>query len=88
VPVKIWKFGGKFPDCEYSSAGYVGVHEPPVQTAGRVVCTNWEGYSHELFAVFRRFEAKGYTCIIAELPEENSGISEGLRDRIIRAAVD
>lgn len=88
VPVKIWRWGEKFPECEYSSAGYVGVHEPPVKTARMIVCESWEQYSHELFAEFRRFEAKGYSCIIAELPQEISGINEGLRDRIIRAAVD
>ena len=88
IPVKTWKCNEKFPKCEYSSAGYVGVHEPPVQTAAQLVCGDWERYSHELFAAFRRFEAKGYLCIIAELPDENFGINEGLRDRIIRAAVD
>ena len=88
IPVKIWHTDEKFPECDYDSAGYIGMHEPPVKTAGMLMCSSWDEYSHELFAAFRKFEAKGYLCIITEWPAENSGINEGLRDRIIRAAVD
>ena len=88
VPVKVWRITGKFPKCDYSSAGYIGVHEPAQKTAGVVLCKDFAEYSRRLFAEFRRLEAKGCSCIIAELPDENSGICEGLRDRIIRAAMD
>ena len=88
VPVKVWRWPEKFPECKRSSAAYVGVHKPRARVAEMLLCETWERYSHELFAAFRRFEAKGYECIVVEWPAENSGINEGLRDRIIRAAVD
>lgn len=88
IPVKVWRRTEDFPECDYSSAGYIGVHEPAHKTAEAVLCEDFAGYSRKLFAVFRRFEAKGFSCIIAEWPDEDSGICEGLRDRIIRAAMD
>ena len=88
IPVMIWRHREKFPKCDRASTGYIGVHKPRPKIAEVILCNSWEQYSHELFASFRRFEAKGRTCIVVEWPEENCGINEGLRDRIIRAAVD
>ena len=65
---------------------YLGIHEPPFQTAKTILFTDYADYAHELFASFRRLEREGYTGIIVEWPEEDSGICEGLRDRILRAA--
>ena len=88
IPVKIWRKGEAFPESNYSRTGYIGVNNPPFETGRTVLCADTQEYSHELFAAFRDFEAQGLTCIIAEWPEGDSGIIEGLRDRIIRAAVD
>ena len=88
IPVKIWRKGESFPESNYSCTGYIGVDIPPRETGRSILCRDTSEYSHELFAAFRDFEAQGLTCIIAQLPEGKSGISEGLRDRIIRAAVD
>ena len=84
IPVRLWREGEAFPEGD----AYIGVHEPPKATAQRVLCASWSEYSHELFAAFRAFEAGGSKCIIAEIPDGNSGINEGLRDRLIRAAGD
>lgn len=86
IPVKIWKFGESMPDSPES--GYIGVHNPPFKTAGIILCADYTEYSRELFAAFRKFEADGFTSIIAEWPQDDSGINGGIRDRIIRAAVD
>lgn len=88
VPVKVWRWPEKFPECKKASAGYIGVHKPRAKVAQMILCENWENYSHELYSAFRRFEAKGYSSIVVEWPPETNGITEGLRDRIIRAAVD
>ena len=88
IPVKIWRKSEPFPECNYSRTGYIGVNTPPSETARVILCRDTQEYSHELFAAFRDFEAEGLACIIAEWPQGDSGIIEGLRDRIIRAAVD
>ncbi len=88
VPVKIWHFGESFPECEYSSAAYMGFHEPPFTTKHALLFRDNAEYSHELFAAFRAFEAEGCSCIITEWPEDDTGISAGLRDRILRSAGD
>ncbi|MBQ7221132.1 MAG: threonylcarbamoyl-AMP synthase [Synergistaceae bacterium] len=88
IPVKIWHRESEFPESDYSSAGYMGLHEPPNETGKALIFADYEEYARELFASFRRLEREGYTCIIAEWPEEESGICEGLRDRILRAAMD
>ncbi len=88
IPVKIWHIGSKFPECDYSSAGYIGIHKPLFPTKRVVLFSDYTDYAHGLFSAFRRLEKDGYTCIIAEWPEENSGICEGLRDRILRSAGD
>ena len=86
VPVKILRKNTEIPECEYSSAGYIGLHEPPCKPAKALIFANYEQYAHELFAAFRSLESDGCTCIITEWPENDSGICEGLRDRIQRAA--
>ena len=88
VPVRIWRTDSEFPECEFTSAGYLGLHEPAVRVAKEFLFADYAEYAHGLFAAFRRLEADGCNCIIAEWPEDDSGICEGLRDRIIRAAGD
>ena len=88
IPVKIWHMGSAFPECDYSSAGYIGIHKPLCATKRVVLFSDYTDYAHGLFSAFRRLEKDGYTCIIAEWPEEISGICEGLRDRILRSAGD
>ena len=86
IPVKIWHRDSDFPECDYSSAAYLGIHEPPYETAKALIFAYYAEYARELFASFRRLEREGYTCIIVEWPEDNTGICEGLKDRILRAA--
>ena len=90
IPVRIWHRENRsgFPECDYSSAGYLGIHEPPCETAKALIFADYSEYARELFAAFRRLEREGYKCIITEWPEDDSGICEGLRDRILRAAMD
>ncbi len=88
IPVKIWHTDSEFPECDYFSAGYIGVHKPVCATKRVVLFSDYTDYAHGLFSAFRRLEKDGYTCIIAEWPEEISGICEGLRDRILRSAGD
>ena len=88
IPVKIWHFGESFPECEHSSAGYLGFHEPPFFVKHALLFGDNADYSHELFAAFRAFKAEGCSCIITEWPEDDTGISAGLRDRILRSAGD
>ena len=86
IPVKIWQINQKFPECDINSTGYLGINEPPVTLKDIKIFSNYNEYAHELFADFRRLENMNFSCIIVEWPMENSGISEGLRDRIIRAS--
>ena len=88
IPVKIWHRDSDFPECDYSSAGYIGIHKPVHATKRVILFSDYTDYAHGLFSAFRRLEKDGYTCIIAEWPDEISGICEGLRDRILRSAGD
>lgn len=87
IPVKIWRYDSEFPDVNINSAGYMGIHSPPCESllAGKIIFDDMNNYAHGLFAGFRKFESENLSCIIVELPE-GTGISEGLRDRINRAA--
>ncbi|MBQ7734016.1 MAG: threonylcarbamoyl-AMP synthase [Synergistaceae bacterium] len=68
------------------SAGYMGVHEPAKKFAREIIFNSYDDYARGLFSGFRELEGQGLPCIIVEWPEDDSGINEGLRDRIIRAA--
>ena len=87
IPVIIWHKdeGEKFPDVK--GVAYMGIDDPESgDVAGKILFTSPENYAHGLFAGFREFEAEGYPCIVVQWPEENAGIVEGLRDRIMRAS--
>lgn len=85
IPVIIWRKGEKFPDV--FPAGYMGIDDPESDgVTNKIVFTSYEDYAHGLFAGFRKFEAGGVACIVVQWPEDDSGINEGLRDRISRAA--
>ena len=88
IPVKIWHTDSNFPECDYSSTGYIGIFRPEQETSNMLLFKDYTEYAHGLFSAFRRLEAEGCSCIIAQWPHENTGICEGLRDRILRAAVD
>ena len=83
VPVKIWRRGRRLP----ANCAFMGMNPPPGINMDRaLIFTSAENYAHGLFSGFRKLEAEDVPCIAAEWPEDGSGISEGLRDRISRAA--
>ncbi|MBQ3446817.1 MAG: threonylcarbamoyl-AMP synthase [Synergistaceae bacterium] len=84
VPVKIWRRGGGLlPE----NCAYMGMNIPGNADMSRaIIFTSAENYAHGLFAGFSKLEAENVSCIAVEWPEDSSGISEGLRDRISRAA--
>ena len=86
IPVIIWKKYNDFPDINISTAGYIGISLPPCRAEESIIFHDTANYARGLFAGFRKLEAEGVSCIIAEWPESNSGLGEGLRDRISRAA--
>ena len=87
IPVIIWKRDEKFPDVDFDSAAYMGVHDVEYNCGEKTLFADVNHYAQGLFAGFRKFEARGkISCIVVEWPEGDSGVSEGLRDRIARAA--
>ena len=88
IPVKLWNVDSVFPDCVQDSAGFIGLHQPPVNVREKLLFGSMEAYAGALFAAFRQLEEEGCSEIIAEYPAGSSGISEGIRDRLIRAAGD
>ncbi len=86
IPVIIWKKDNDFPDININSAGYIGIAEPAYRIGKSIIFHDTANYAHGLFAGFRKLEAEGVSCIVAEWPESSSGLGEGLRDRISRAA--
>lgn len=88
IPVKLWNVESVFPDCRTESAGFIGLHQPPVNVRVKLLFGSMEAYAGALFAAFRQLEEEGCSEIIAEYPADPSGISEGIRDRLIRAAGD
>ena len=86
IPVKIWKRDERFPECDSSSAGYMGLHEPECNCAEKIIFDDVKNYTRGLFAGFRRFENERLSCIVAEWPDNNSGTGAGLQDRITRAS--
>ena len=83
IPVIIWQRGEKFPD--FNNVAYIGLHEPEIKVASSILFDDVKNFAHGLFAAFRKFERENFSCVIVEWPEEDSGISEGLKDRISRA---
>lgn len=84
IPVMIYKADS----CNTNSAGYMGIHEPEGEFAGKIIFASYPDYARGLFSGFRELETQGLSCILVEWPEDDSGINEGLRDRIMRAAGD
>ena len=83
VPVKIWRRCRRLP----GKCAFMGMNPPPsVDMSRAVIFTSAENYAHGLFAAFRKLEAEDVSCIAVEWPEDETGICEGLRDRISRAA--
>lgn len=85
IPVKIWRHG-QFPECDCSSCGYMGLHDPECECAEKIIFDDVKNYTHGLFAGFRRFESKKFSCIVVEWPDDISGTGAGLQDRITRAS--
>ncbi len=86
IPVLIWKRGGKFPEIyKKNNFAYMGLHAPEIKADGIILFNDIKNYARGLFAGFRKFEREKFSCIVVEWPEDNSGISEGLKDRISRA---
>ena len=88
IPVKVWRHNEKFPECEANSTGYMGLHEPECRCAEKIIFSDVKNYTQGLFAGFRRFEREGFSCIITEWPDDNSGTGAGLQDRIMRASCE
>ena len=88
IPVLILKNGDNFQEFnKIENAAYIGIKEPDIKikVKGKILFNNIKDFAAGLFAAFRKFEKENFSCVIVEWPEENSGISEGLRDRISRA---
>lgn len=87
IPVFIWRRGNKFPKEVYENknCAYMGLHEPEINIKDKILFADIRNYARGLFAGFRKFEKENFSCVVVEWPEDNSGISEGLRDRISRA---
>ena len=92
IPVKILRTEKNINDKNFfipENSGYLGLNNfENVNIAEKIIFENINNYAHGLFSGFRKFERENLSCIIVEWPEENTGISEGLRDRILRAAGD
>ena len=86
IPVKVWRHDESFPECKSDSTGYMGLHEPECECAERIIFDDVKNYTRGLFAGFRRFEREGFSCIVAEWPDNDSDLSAGLQDRITRAS--
>ena len=85
LPVKIWHKGDLLPE----NSAYMGINRPDnLGNNPSILFASTEDYAHGLFAGFRKFENDNHEvdCIFVEWPEDSSGLSEGLRDRISRAA--
>ena len=82
IPVIIWKRNSEFPKIK--NCAYIGIHDSECEN--KILFNDVKNYAHGLFSSFRKFERENFSCIIAEWPDENSGISEGLKDRILRAS--
>ena len=83
VPVIIWRKGKKLPpDC-----AYMGIDEPEgVDRKKAIIFNSLGNYARGLFSGFRKFESENVSCIAVQWPDYEYGLSEGLRDRISRAA--
>ncbi|MBQ6773466.1 MAG: threonylcarbamoyl-AMP synthase [Synergistaceae bacterium] len=86
IPVIICNKDSRLDDININHAGYMGVHEPHENFSRKIIFASYSDYAHGLFAGFRELETQGLSCILVEWPEDDSGINEGLRDRITRAA--
>ena len=83
LPVKIWQKGKRLP----KNYAYMGINQPKsVNLEKAIIFTSTENYAHGYFAGLRKLENEDVSCIIVEWPEEDSGLAEGLRDRISRSA--
>ena len=90
IPVKICYFkDNNFINLQDNNEwGFIGLHEPDKNFNFKkiLIFSSLEDYARELFKSFRDLEAENLQGIIAELPEDESGVGLGLRDRILRAA--
>ena len=86
VPVVIWRRGSRPPTVNADSAAYMGTHEPGFEVREKILFDDTANYARGLFAGFRKFERDECSCIVAQWPEDSSGIGEGLRDRLTRSA--
>ncbi|MBQ7170445.1 MAG: threonylcarbamoyl-AMP synthase [Synergistaceae bacterium] len=83
IPVVIWRKGEKLTG-DYA---YMGMNIPDGVNMDRaVIFSSAENFAHGLFAGLRRLEREDVSYIAVEWPEEESGLAEGLRDRISRSA--
>jgi len=83
IPVKIWRKGNKLPD----NCAYMGIDEPKdLDKKKAIIFDSLGNYARGLFSGFRKFEAENVSCIAVQWPDYEFGLSEGLRDRISRAA--
>lgn len=85
IPVKLWEAEKNFPEHD-ETAAYMGVKKPPEKISRANIYVNYEEYAQKLYIDFRMIEKSGASMIIAELPEDNTGICCVLRDRIIHSA--
>lgn len=89
IPVKIWENGKNFPcsNDDIKFCGYLGIKNPDIKNLNhKIIFNDIKNFAHGLFSAFRKFELEKLSLIVVEWPDENFGLSEGLRDRILRAS--
>ncbi len=87
IPVKIWQYEKNFPVDDVKNCGYLGINDPEIKNLNhKIIFDDVKNYAHGLFSGFRKFETEKISYIVVEWPEDDFGLSEGLRDRILRAS--
>ena len=86
IPVIIWKHGEEINNLDFNNAAYIGLNDINIKVKEKILFDDIKNFAAGLFAAFRKFEKENFSCVIVEWPEDASGISEGLRDRIFRSA--
>ena len=85
IPVKILRRDINIP----ANSGFMGVNNfEGFKFAEKIIFDDIANYAHGLFSGFRKFERENLDYIFVEWPDEDTGLAEGLRDRILRAAGD
>lgn len=70
-----------------NSNAFIGLHKPEIKFDLMKICDSVEEYAREVFAFFRKCDARKISTIYCEIVEEK-GVGVALMDRLRRAAED